>query len=124
MKFQISEYTVKEFEELTPQDINWAIDYLKPTGSLSEDPDYKLLKDKQRALRVIKNKNRLKACQDIHKKALIRIDLENKKKFKEGPHRNKKWWKKLTYEKKEYYTNHFLEEKKKQKMKELKKIEM
>lgn len=121
MKFQISEYTVKEFEELTPYDITNAISHLKVKPA-SQDPNYSMLKERQKMLRSKKRQQIMKALPGIQKKAIHLKDLDNKRKFKEGPKRNKKWWKKLKDKDKEYYKNHFLEIDKKKKMKDKKKI--
>lgn len=118
MKFQISEYTVKELDDLTLDELRFANKYTKG----SEDKNRVIIKDKIKQLRAIRVKKRQENLKKNHLKGLHLKDLDNFRKFKEGPKRNKKFWKRLKDEDRERYTNQLLDLAKKQKMKDRKKI--
>ncbi len=118
MKFQLSEYTTKDLEDITATEIHFCYKYLNG----SEDERYKKLKKRQRALRAISKKKRLEWGAKAQQKADKLKDLENKKKFKEGPKKNKKFWAKLKDSDKERYKQYFLDLDKKRRMKDKKKL--
>ena len=118
MKFKISEYTIKELEDLTLDELTFAIDYTKS----SKDPKRIVLKERIKHLRSIRVKKRQENLKKAHQKGLHLKDLDNFSKFKEGPKRNKKFWKKLKDSDRERYTQQVLDLAKKQKMKDKKKI--
>jgi len=118
MKFQLSEYTTKELEELTVFEIPFCFKYLKGM----DDERYKILKERQKYLSAIRHKKRRDWGVKNQKESDKLKDLDNKRKFKEGPKRNKKFWAKLKESDKEKYKQHFLDLEKKQRMKNRKKI--